>query len=120
MASDASFEGGTRVPFHTLETTADASGNGVEVVAAPTVATKNHYVMGWMVQNKKGAAIIVTLYHTAGAAGKTQISAGLSFAADGTLSVNYHEPLAVGAGKNLGVVASAAGDIEVEIWGYTR
>ena len=107
-----------RTPFHTLKTTADATTNGVEVLAA-AAAGKSHYLTGMVLYNDDAAAIKIMPVHTAAAAGKTQIGAYVTVAAATTVVIRFDVPLAVGTAKNAGIVASAAGALEVEFLGYT-
>jgi len=118
MASDPRyFLGNARVPFHDIATSADASGNGIEVTAAVAGATL--YAMGFVYHNAAVGALTITLSHTAGAGGVTAIGAPILVGAGATVVVNYTIPLSASAvALNLGVVASGAGQIEVELWGY--
>ena len=106
-----------RVPFNTLKTTADASGNGVEVVAA-AAAGKSHYVKGFVFYNGSVGALRIYAAHTAGA-GQVQIAPNISVATLTSVVVNFEEPLQVGTAKNLGIVASAGGALEIQMFGYT-
>lgn len=116
LGNNEAFE--SRVPFNTLKTSADASGNGVEVVAAAATG-KSHYLTGFVFYNGSVGALSIMAVHTAGAAGKTQIAANISVAAATSVVVNFDVPLQVGTAKNLGIVASGAGAIEVHMFGYT-
>ena len=119
MASDALyFRGQTRTAVHDIASSDDASGNGVEVLAAPAAGV-NLYAMGWVYHNASVGALTFTLARGAGAVGATAIGAPITVAAGATVYVNYSIPLAAGAAAtNIGVITSGAGQVEVEVWGY--
>jgi len=118
MASDLLYyHGQTRTAVHDLASSADASGNGVEVLAAVVGATL--YAMGWVYHNAAVGALTFTLTAGAGAGGAVAIGAPILVAAGATVYVNYSVPLAADAvSRNIGVVVSGAGQVELEVWGY--
>lgn len=118
MASDEHyFRGQTRTAVHDIASSADASGNGVEVIAA--VAGAVLYAMGFVYHNAAVGALTFTLTAGAGAGGAVLIGAPIAVAAGATVTVNYSIPLSAAAPEvNLGVTTSGAGQVEVEVWGY--
>ena len=118
MASDALyFHGQTRAAVHDIASSADASGNGVEVIAAVPGAFL--YAMGFVYHNAAVGALTFTLTAGAGAGGSVLIGAPIAVGAGATEVVNYSIPLSAAApAVNLGVTTSGAGQVEVEVWGY--
>ena len=118
MASDLMyFRGQTRTAVHDIASSADASGNGVEVLAAVAGATL--YAMGWVYHNAAVGALTFSLAAGAGAGGAVAIGAPILVGAGATVYVNYSVPLSAGApATNIGVIVSGAGQVELEVWGY--
>lgn len=118
MATDLRFYygGEHRVAFHEFVNSANATGNGVEVVAA--VAGASIHVSGFSIGNDTAGPLIFTVVNNAGAADHDHISPDIHVATVSTHVHRYHEPLACGRDRNMGFVASGAGNVGFEVWGY--
>ena len=102
-------------PFCEFVQSDDASGNGVEVIAAVTDSIP--YVLGYMVEAV--TACTVHLAHTAAAEGKTQITPEEHIGDNTTMPVRSFGCSVAGAdSKNIGIVASKASAVDILIWGY--
>ena len=122
MASDEQYYGdsGYRAPFNSFATSADASGNGVEVVAAADTG-KSHYITGAVLNNQKTSALTITLGIDAASASVASIAPAFALAANtGSITLDYSgAPLKVGSAKNAGIFTSASGQVSVQLFGYT-
>lgn len=119
MATDPRYYlGGTRGAAHGYAASADASGNGVAVIAAPAAGARL-YVQGFAFHNAAVGALTIALARGAGAGGAVQISAPFAVAAGATLNVNFAVPLSAGAAAtNVGIIASGAGQVYANVYGY--
>ena len=118
MATDLRYYYGNnqRHAFHLFLNSADATGNGVAVV--PAVAGASIYVSGYTIGNDTGGALIFTGQANAGAATHVPITPDIHVGTVTSKTVNYHEPLGVGENRDFGFVASGAGEVGFEVWGY--
>lgn len=118
MATDLHFYygEGCRTAFHHFTNSADARGNGVEVV--PAVAGATIYISGYSIGNDTQGALIFSGVNNAGLAGHDHITPDIHVPTVTTHTHRYHEPLSVGVDRNFGFVTSAAGQVGFEAWGF--
>lgn len=112
------YYGETRGARHEYVATADASVLGVEVLPAPAVLGAVLYIQGFAFHNESGGALTISLASDAGNAGAAVIGAPYAVANGATLTVHFMVPLVGVEALNVGVIASGAGKIQVQIWGY--
>ncbi len=118
MTSDTLYyHGQTRTAVHDIAASVDATGQGLEVLAAVAGATL--YAKGFIVWNNSPGAITFTPSAGVEAVGVIPIGAPVEVGAFDSAIVEFVEPAsAEAANTNIGVVTSAAIKMQAEAWGY--